>query len=695
MASAAGGAGSGNGVPVAPAAGYGYWPSASAASPPGARLSNEDVRRYAREAAAAIPPTLRYKVEKEADWVALPFEKEGGIANAAIDILVNALASDTTRNPRQSPLRDVTTFLGPDCLGETPIVMLAITHAEHTGVQSPFNFSKLPVNKGLLGFSRFYDSRESLGAFLMMGNDEYDYVRDTFTDLPTCRDHLTEIFRDSQTTPHSITFRNEPFYVRKLTISENEKHPLLRKIMGIYEIDFATKQLSRLTGYYGSELERREGLTEDELLKSFHDRLIHLHKARPGFALIAGCNVITDRIPGEAIAHMLQSYSGPQGVVTPEFRGANRRVVPFASSFKENINIFSQKKQADVLYFSQIDAIKHEFEKTIGVDLDIAFRFMTKNLDPRDIGNIVYRYTKLKYIQRALYAGVSYTTILQLLASTFGLGYDLPSVLVNYKSWSTTKGKESNRAAEGIAAFSKAAGFAKEYEVADHSNGKDTPKAADVDLSKWRIVQAAIMPESKRTTLNERDFLLESLSNDSMVDFTAIVSARFYEGVRRNSVPLSASVSAAGAGAGPASAAAAPAAAAGAAAPATAEVSDVLYVPPSGPLPVPDISTLHRRPFVGPRWQDRTLASESDVTGAVLLSAETYEAARAARAARDARAAREAARGTERSSVSKYGSQFNSGKPYSGRGGARKTHKSKNNSRKSKSKPKRKTRSKH
>ena len=247
---------------------------------------------------------------------------------------------------------------------------------------------------------------------------------------------------------------------------------------------------------------------------------------------------------------------------------------------------------------------------------------MTKNLDPRDTRNILYRYTKLKYIQRALYAGVSYTTIMQLLAATFGLEYDLPSILVNYKSWSTKEGKESSRVAAEIADFSKAAGFSKEYEVGEHLNAKgNASNAADVDLSKWRVVQAEIIPESRRRALNDRDFLLESLSNDSMVDFAAIVSARYYQRVRG-----SPSASAPGVAAGVAAAGAAAAGAGAAAAPATEETSAVLYTPPSGPLPVPDISMFTRRLPRLPDWTGADAGDPKAVRIRQLPSAPDFEA---------------------------------------------------------------------
>ena len=727
--------------------------SAAVAAAEVSRLLPEQLERAASNAAAALRRGATERVHETLTRYALPFERESGVTRTALDILTEVLLRGKAA-PYTSPFRDFDTFMR--CLGESPIIILAITHAEHTGVQSVFSVRDDPhsCGKGLLGFSRFYDSRESLGAFYLMGAKEYEYVREKVLNPVNCAQFLREVLSNGERNEHSITFRNEPFYVRKLTMSEDEKDPLLKNILGIYQIDFLSKKITSLTSYYEDELYSSDGITEDELLKSIHARSINLYNGRPTFAFFAGCNVLTDKIPGSIIAQMVKTYSGPQGVSSASFAGAaaaSSSKPPVA--FKGNLDPEAAKKQRDVLSLEQFEAIKEENDKSVGRLLHFATWLMVWSDKSYDVGKRVLAHSLGQDIARAASAGVSDITIMRLLASFFNKPFNYVLALQQFH-------RDYAEIKKGRNAYNKSSSAARKSGMnwgntnAGKNAGNNTG-SKNVNLARFRAAEASRMRPNQLKALNDRDALEEALRHNSLVDFAALVSARYHrarqaasrnpstltkeieaaelaaltavfnEQLRQERVAVAAEWTAAASGAGaaapvypPAVAAAEPPAAAS-----TSAAPPVLH----SPLPVPDISVLHRRVPNLPDWKMMKRSgvgfkskAESNSRENSLLPSKYYIAAENAlkrsitvkkprietkvvlpevRIDNDFRTVPKAVTNPIPKTISKSVFPFpffikNGQYPTAPiRGGARKTRKSKNNSRKSK--PKRQTRSKH
>jgi len=708
---------------AAAVAGAGISPEEAARRAENAKLTPANLEAAASRAAAALRRGATERVQETLTRYALPFERVPGVTRTALDILTEVLLRGKAA-PYTSPFRDFDTFMR--CLGSSPIIILAITHAEHTGVQSVFSArdDPPPCGRGLLGFSRFYDSRESLGAFYLMGAKEYEYVREKVLNPANCAQFLREVLSNGERNEHSITFRNEPFYVRKLTLSSSEKDPLFRNVLGIYQIDFASGKISNLTSYYADELYSPDGITEDEFLKSIHARSINLYKGRPTFAFFAGCNVLTDKIPGSIIAQMVKTYSGPQSVSSASFAGAaaaSSSKSPVA--FKDTLDPEAMKAQRDVLSLDQFESIKEENDKSVGRLLHFATWLMVWSDKSFDVGKRVLAHSLGQDIARAASAGVSDITIMRLLASFFKKPFNYVLALQQFH-------RDYARIKEGRKAYNESSSAARESGMnwGDLLTG-NTGTRSNVNLARFRAAEASRMRPNQLKALNDRDALEEALRHGSLVDFAALVSARYHrarqdasrdpstltkeieaaelaaltavfnEQLRQEREAVAAEGAAAASGAAAAAAPAYPPAAAAAEPPAAASTS---AAPPvlHSPLPVPDISVLRRPELAERRWQDP--ASEPNVSGRVLLSAEVYDRKISAAAARRREREREIERRNSPAPYSKPPTSYNHRYSSSGRnnlkdpryrrGGTRKLPKRKNSR---KSKPKRQTRSKH
>jgi len=140
-----------------------------------------------------------------------PIDKEGQ-RGQALKTLYESLVSPTILSSLP-PLRTLETVLG--CLGNNPLICIAITHAEQTGDVGRLDFPDEPCTRGVLGFSRLGDI-DSLGSFFYMGDDVYKQVKTDVLDYTT---FLTDILKKPETNPHSYVCRGEEFFIKQLSIN--------------------------------------------------------------------------------------------------------------------------------------------------------------------------------------------------------------------------------------------------------------------------------------------------------------------------------------------------------------------------------------------------------------------------------------------------------------------------------------------
>lgn len=397
-----------------------------------------------------------------------PIDTEGQ-RGQALNTLYESLVSPTVLSSLP-PLRSVETLMS--CLGNSPLICLIITHAEQTGEIGRLDYPDEPCTQGVLGFSRLGDI-DSLGSFFYMGDDVYDQVK---TDVLDYTNFITNILTKPETNPHSYVCRGEEFFIKRLTINPNDK-PHLH--IGITLYDFRDGKLytqGSILEAYTDQLQH-EGMTDISLLNDLHKRYNRSKEAggRPLFCVFVGCSSITDKRPPGSIAYMGSKYHGAQGAAASASAendsgeevaaAATAATYKDAAVYMENLDPKNQKRLKDVFSQKELLGIKKSVDTEVGSIVDLIYWRAMKTLQAANDGTKALFLSKLSAIAKALYFDVSVQSVMAIVGAVFNIPYNFVVDLEEFSKEQGSKRKkmaptESNNSGNNTGAVGKASGAA-------------------------------------------------------------------------------------------------------------------------------------------------------------------------------------------------------------------------------------------